>query len=124
MVSLSGSTEVSGKWQADRIYNIPASLVKNGTNTISVRVLDPQGGGGIWGTPGKMKLSLKNNNKVYIPLNGDWKYQPVAEFMGNKFYIYDIAGNEFISRKRPISLGPEPRPFCSMEWLILCCHIR
>jgi len=103
---LIGSTEESGKWQADRNYDIPASLVKEGNNIISVRVLDTQGGGGIYGTPEKMKLSLKSNKAVFIPVSGAWKYQPVAEYSGNKFYIFDIIRNEFSTKKRPMALGP------------------
>jgi sialate O-acetylesterase len=103
---LIGSTEISGVWQKDRYYDIPASLVNSGSNVIVVRVLDTQGGGGIYGSPEKMDLSIKSNPKLSIALAGDWKYQPVAEFKGNRFYIYDIAKNEFQSRKRPINLGP------------------
>ncbi|MCX6254252.1 MAG: glycosyl hydrolase family 2, partial [Bacteroidia bacterium] len=103
---LIGSNEVGGVWQVDRNYEIPASLVKDGANTVSVRVLDTQGGGGIYGAPDKMKLSLKNDIKVSLPLNGDWKYQSVAEVTGNRFYIFDISKNEFLSRKRPKALGP------------------
>jgi sialate O-acetylesterase len=103
---LIGSTEVSGLWNVDRNYEIPASLVKAGANTISVRVLDTQGGGGIYGAPEKMKLSLKSDGKVSIPLKGDWKYQPAAELKGNKFYIFDISKNDFQTRKRPVNIGP------------------
>jgi len=103
---LVGSTELSGVWQKDRYYNIASSLVKPGSNVIAVRVLDNQGGGGIFGTPEKMNLSLKSNPKLSIVIAGDWKYQPVAEFKGDRFYVYDIAKNEFQSRKRPINLGP------------------
>jgi sialate O-acetylesterase len=103
--ALVGSTEVNGMWQVDRNYIIPASLVKEGNSIISVRVIDTQGGGGIYGTPEKMKLSLKTDKNISVPLNGDWKYQPVAEFKGNKFYIFDIVKNEFLSRQRPIALG-------------------
>lgn len=103
---LIGSTEVSGAWQNDRNYEIPANLIKKGSNIIAIRVLDTQGGGGLVGVPEKMKLSLKNNSKLSIALSGDWKYQPVAEFKGSKFYVYDIAKNEFQSRKRPVNLGP------------------
>jgi sialate O-acetylesterase len=35
-----GAHEVSGMWQAERNYDIPADLVKEGINTIAVRVLD------------------------------------------------------------------------------------
>jgi sialate O-acetylesterase len=103
---LIGSTELSGEWQKERNYKVEASLVKPGSNLIAVRVLDTQGGGGLFGTPEKMTLSLQSNPRLSIVLAGDWKYQPVAEFKGNRFYIYDIAKNEFQSRKRPINLGP------------------
>jgi sialate O-acetylesterase len=102
---LIGSTEVSGFWNADRNYIIPAALVKSGTSTISVRVLDTQGGGGIYGAPEKMKLSLKSDAKIFVPLKGDWKYQPVAELKNTKFYLYDMSKNEFQSRKRPVNIG-------------------
>ena len=84
---LVGATEASGFWQTDRIYNIPSTLAKAGNNQISVRVIDTQGGGGIFGKPEKMKISAKNDSKVIIPLNGEWKYQPVAEYKDNKFYV-------------------------------------
>ncbi len=103
---LIGSTEISGLWQVERNYEIPASLIKTGANTISVRVLDTRGGGGIFGTPAKMKLSLKTNAKIFVPLRGDWKYQPVAELKGGKFYLYDISKNEFQTKKRPLNIGP------------------
>jgi sialate O-acetylesterase len=44
---LVGSTEVGGYWQVNRNYDIPGKLVNEGPNTIAVRVLDTQGGGGI-----------------------------------------------------------------------------
>jgi sialate O-acetylesterase len=103
---LIGATEVSGKWQVDRNYDVPGYLVKKGGNTISVRVLDTQGGGGIYGIADKMKLSLKSDTRVFVSLNGDWKYQPVAELTGNKFYIFDFSKNEFLTKKRPIAIGP------------------
>src|SRR5450759_4480298 len=103
---LIGSNEMAGFWQVDRNYEVPASLVKSGNNEISVRVLDTQGGGGIFGAPEKMKLSLKSDSKLFIPLKGDWKYQPVAELKGSKFYVYDISKNEFQARKRPVNIGP------------------
>jgi sialate O-acetylesterase len=102
---LVGSTEVSGFWNVDRNYIIPAALVKSGANTISVRVLDTQGGGGIYGAPEKIKLSLKSDAKIFVPLKGDWKYQPVAELKDTKFYLYDMSKNEFQSRERPVNIG-------------------
>jgi len=102
---LIGSTEVSGFWNIERKYDISASLVKPGANLISVRVLDTQGGGGIYGTPEKMKLSLKNDSKIFVPLKGDWKFQPVAELTGGRFYVYDISKSDFLAQKRPLNIG-------------------
>jgi sialate O-acetylesterase len=101
-----GSTEVSGLWQVSRNYEIPASLVKAGQNSIAVRVLDTQGGGGIWGQPGSMKVSVKNGKQTPLDISGEWKYQPAAELDGNMFYIFDIAKSEYSGVKKPKALGP------------------
>jgi len=101
-----GATETAGFWQINRDYLIPGGLVAEGVNTISVRVLDTQGGGGIWGAPGSMKLSVKESSSITFSIEGDWKYMPVAELIGNKFYIFDFVKNEFKEKQRPKSLGP------------------
>ena len=62
---LVGSTELSGFWQAERKYDIPASLVKAGKNVIAVRVLDTQGGGGIYGKPEKVNIFFKKQSKAF-----------------------------------------------------------
>jgi len=98
---LVGSNELSGFWQTERIYEVPGDKVKAGSNTIAVRVLDNQGGGGIWGQPGSMKLVLKGNGQSQISLDGEWKFQPVAELIGNRFYNLDPEKNEFSAVKRP-----------------------
>lgn len=103
---LVGSNELSGAWKVDRNYHVPGSLVKSGANVIAVRVLDNNGGGGMWGKAGQMKLSLKDKPAVSVSIEGDWKYQPVAELIGGKFYLYDITKDEFLTRKRPKSVGP------------------
>jgi sialate O-acetylesterase len=56
-----------------RKYNIPAGSLKAGRNVIAVRVLDTGGGGGgIYGEPGDVKLSIGASPQ---PLAGDWKFQ-------------------------------------------------
>lgn len=101
-----GSTEVTGFYKVDRNYEIPASLVRTGANSIAVRVLDNQGGGGIWGQPGSMKISVKNGKQKPLDIGGEWKYQPAAELIGNIFYIFDIAKNEYQGINKPKALGP------------------
>lgn len=102
---LVGSHELSGFWQTERNYAVSGELVKEGFSTVAVRVIDNQGGGGIWGKPGSMKLTLKDNPAEQISLDGEWKFQPAAELAGNKFYIFDLDKNEFSAVKRPKTIS-------------------
>jgi sialate O-acetylesterase len=102
---LVGSNELSGFWQTERIYEVPGEIVKAGSNTIAVRVIDNQGGGGIWGKPGSMNLAQKSTGQSQISLDGEWKFQPVAELSGNRFYIFDLSKNEFSAEKRPKTIS-------------------
>ncbi len=103
---LVGGYEISGMWQVDRVYNIPAKLVKTGENVIAVRVIDTQGGGGLFGKPSQLNISLKTNKAVSVSLAGEWKYQTVAEFIGNKFFLFNLANNDFSGKERPKQVGP------------------
>lgn len=60
-------------WNEPRVYTIPKELVYTGENIISVKVRDDQGGGGIWGDPELLKISL--NDKKIISLAGEWYYR-------------------------------------------------
>jgi sialate O-acetylesterase len=103
--TLVGATEETGYWQVDRNYDISGGLVNEGINTIAVRVIDNQGGGGIWGFPGSMKITVKGSKQAPVNIEGEWKYQPAAELAGNKFYVLDLLKNEFYAQKRPVSLS-------------------
>lgn len=59
-------------WDAKRKYPIPAGILKEGENMIAIRVVDGGGGGGIYGDPSDLKLTIGN---TAIPLSGKWKYQ-------------------------------------------------
>ncbi len=102
---LVGSTEVSGFYQVPREYSVPGRLVNEGVNTIAVRVIDNQGGGGIWGMPGVMKIAVGDNSVPPVSLDGEWKFQPVAELSGNKFYVFNLSGNEYLKTLRPKAIG-------------------
>ena len=56
-----------------RNYKVPKSIVKIGKNVIAVKVRDDQGGGGIWGDPKLLKLSLDKSKS--ISLAGEWYYR-------------------------------------------------
>ncbi len=55
----------------DRVYTIPAKLVKAGKNVVAVRVTDTGGGGGFYGDPSKVFVGCGGEK---VSLSGDWKY--------------------------------------------------
>lgn len=58
-------------YNASRKYTIPAGLLKVGKNTVSIKVEDTGGGGGIYGKAEDMFIQLGNKK---ISLSGPWKY--------------------------------------------------
>ncbi len=92
-----GGYETEGNWKTNRVYAVPAELVKEDTLTIAVRVIDYGGGGGLWGTPEQLKLHRKDSEEN-ISLAGNWKYLPVAEYANEKFYVYGELGEEYNNR--------------------------
>ncbi len=73
-----------GYWNQKRQHKISKSLLSQGKNTICIRAIDLMGPGRIEG-----EMNLSNHFGETIPLDGRWKYKPVAELYENKFYIYD-----------------------------------
>lgn len=65
----------NNNWDARRNYSIPAGILKEGKNTISIRVVDGGGGGGIYDESNDFKITI--GDKI-IPLKGKWKYQVEA----------------------------------------------
>jgi len=95
-----GGYESMGFWEANRKYEIPFELVKEGKNVIAVRVIDLQGGGGIYGEEEQMKIYRANEEKAKsINLTGVWKYFPVAQYRNGKFYVFGVEENDFYTTK-------------------------
>jgi sialate O-acetylesterase len=95
-----GGYEAMGFWTANRKYKIPSKLVKEGENVIAVRVVDLQGGGGIYGKENQMKIYPADDNKIEpIKLSGKWKYLPVAQYRENEFYVFGSEKNDFYTTK-------------------------
>ena len=93
-----GGTEVEGFYQKVRYYTVPADMVKPGTATIAVKVIDNQGGGGIYGTPDQMILHPKANEADKIELSGEWAYNVVGQITGSKLYLFNPEANVYDSR--------------------------
>ncbi|MFT3902029.1 MAG: sialate O-acetylesterase [Niabella sp.] len=60
-------------YNVDRVYKIPASLIKEGENTLVIRVFDTGGGGGIYGSPND--FYLKNADGEKMSLSNSWSYK-------------------------------------------------
>ena len=87
-----GSNEIAGVYQKERIYTIPANLLKEGMNRIAVKVTDTGGGGGIYG----MKApSINKGTIVVVNLAGNWKFKPIATFYDNKIVVYGEDGLDY-----------------------------
>ncbi|MBK8946747.1 MAG: glycosyl hydrolase family 2 [Ignavibacteriae bacterium] len=84
---LVGAIEKDGNYQTKRIYKISKSINNFDKISIAVRVNDTRGGGGIYGNSEELKIVNLENNSA-ISLSGDWKYLPVAEFKGMKYYVF------------------------------------
>ena len=55
-----------------RMYQVPAGVLKEGKNVISVRVEDTGGGGGVWGDSTDLTLTI---DKKIQSLKGSWLFQ-------------------------------------------------
>lgn len=84
--------KIGGKegWQVDRIYAIPAGVLKKGRNVVAVRVLDNAGGGGIY----RDAPYIGDGNKEVISLGGEWKYKMLGCFQNpSTFRLFDAQNN-------------------------------
>jgi sialate O-acetylesterase len=95
-----GGYEDLGFWAVDRKYKIPSNLLKKGNNIIAVRVVDLQGGGGIYGKEEQMKIYPAGEaNMKPISLAGDWKYIPIAQYREGNFYVFGAEKNDFYTTR-------------------------
>jgi sialate O-acetylesterase len=100
-----GEMMKDGFWKVERVYTVPSSFVNDSVLQIAIRVLDTQGGGGIWGD-GKPMFISSDSSEAKIPLEGTWKYMPVAEYRSGIFWVYGANDNQFKNRpKLPIDFS-------------------
>jgi sialate O-acetylesterase len=92
-----GGMEMEGMWNVPRVYQLADSTIRHTTVSIAVRVVDNQGGGGIFGTPEQMVLRLTGTNET-VSLAGQWKYLPVASYDGKAFFVFGEKGQKFFTR--------------------------
>ncbi len=64
--------ETAQSYNKERKYDIPQVLLREGRNTVVIRVEDTGGGGGIYGDP---ELLFLETDAKKIALSGGWKYK-------------------------------------------------
>jgi sialate O-acetylesterase len=102
------------QWDAPRSYRVSAGLLKPGTNTIAVRVLDTGVGGGIYGKPEQLKIELADGGASPVSLAGEWSYRAsvaLAELQtqppqqgGNDFSVPVIRYNGMVAPLLPYAI--------------------
>jgi sialate O-acetylesterase len=75
-------------YDENRIYNVPAGVLKAGKNLLVLMIHDGGGNGGFYGNATAMKLSIDSNT---MPLAGKWEYM-VEPFASG---IINIDANSF-----------------------------
>ncbi len=99
-----GGYEVAGFYNVHRTYKVSHDLINEGENVLAVRVIDYGGGGGIYGKSEDMKIYDVPGMKDVIPLDGTWKFLPIAECRSSILYRY-----------RDIDKGYDERPAMNMK---------
>ncbi len=69
---------LQNSWNIERVYDIPEGVLKQGRNSISIRVEDTGQGGGIYGHPELLYVTIGNTK---IPLNGVWKFRVAKAYL-------------------------------------------
>ena len=92
-----GGHEEAGMWNVDRVYGVPASVVDSTLLEIAVRVIDYQGGGGIYGQEKALSLHPAGGDER-VSLSGNWKYLPVAEYRDQRFFVFGAEGQAYDKR--------------------------
>ncbi|MDH4295657.1 MAG: ThuA domain-containing protein [Cyclobacteriaceae bacterium] len=96
-----------------RLYNVPSGLLKGGKNSVSVKVQDFGGSGGIYGKAEQMFLQIGNEK---ISLAGGWKYDVEKEFnttSNNPFEgssVADLFMNNYFSKPTALVSNAEVAP--------------
>ncbi len=89
-------------WQTPRVYEIPPSILKMGSNTIAIKHYDGGGGSAVQGP-----IYLEKNDGQRIDLAGSWSGMFYADLKGEDMIIYGSEHQqELVSRPASVHTGP------------------
>lgn len=89
------------EWNKDRVYKVAANKLKPGVNRIVVRVYDSGGGGGIYGRPELLFVSIDGKK---ITLAGEWYYKEGT--VTSNFGLRNTGPNAFPSQLYNAMIAP------------------
>ena len=69
------------KWNAPRVYKVPAKVLKKGENIMVIKITDSGGRGGVFGEEEDVFLRLGSE---VVNLSGIWLYQVEEQFFANR----------------------------------------
>ncbi|HKK77896.1 MAG TPA: sialate O-acetylesterase [Saprospiraceae bacterium] len=78
-----GGFEVPGFYNAERSFEVPNGILREGENTIAIRVIDTGGGGSVSGP-----IVLSSPGGATLNLEGEWQLRTIAEIKDGRFYLY------------------------------------
>ena len=94
------STYVNGKlvgsdnvWNKNRVYSINPAVLKQGINTIAIKMMDNGAQGGMSGKPEDLFISIGDKK---IALSGEWHYQPSV--ISKAYNLIETGPNAFPSQ--------------------------
>jgi putative membrane-bound dehydrogenase-like protein len=93
-------------YSKNRYYDIPKGLLKNGMNTIAIRVEDTGGNGGIYGRP--EQLYIRSGDRS-LSLAGLWKYDVETDFAKSANNAFGGASIAEVFAKNYVKKGMSPQ---------------
>lgn len=76
-----GTSRRISDWNTPRIYQVPATLLSSGQLQLSIRIVNTNAQGGIFGKPEQLKIyPTGNDEEKPVLLGGSWKYKIAYTF--------------------------------------------
>jgi len=76
-----GSSKVVANWNKDRVYEVPASAVTSNSLLLSIRIVNTNAQGGIFGKAEQLRIYPAGDDRAEpVMLAGDWKYKIAYKF--------------------------------------------
>jgi sialate O-acetylesterase len=94
-------------WNRARVYPVPPSALRVGENTLAIRVVDHQGGGGIAGTPDLVYLQTAAGARRSLA-SDDWRFRVAVVRLGaasNKNQVPMVLWNQMVHPLKPFPVA-------------------